>query len=102
MDPIEEEELETIPEKYRPLSAWGYFWYSVLFLIPVIGWICLTVFAFNGYSINRRSFSRSYFIAFFFVVIVLLALQILVLLFGADTIVATIENILHIDLPFVS
>lgn len=99
MDPIEEEELETIPEKYRPMSAWGYFWYSVLFMIPVIGWICLTVFALNGYSINRRSFSRSYFIVFFFIVILVLGFEILSLVFGADTVLGAIQKFFHIVLP---
>lgn len=102
MDPIEEEELETIPEKYRPISAWGYFWYSVLFLIPVIGWICLTVFALNGYSINRRSFSRSYFIVFFFIVILVLAFEILCLVFGSDTVIVAIQDALHMVFPGVN
>lgn len=102
MDPIEEEELESIPEKFRPMSAWGYLGYSILFMIPIIGWICLTVFALSGYSINRRSFSRSYFIVFFFIVVLILAFEILSLIFGAETIIVAIQDFLHIVLPRMS
>lgn len=45
---------------YRPISAWGYVGYSILFSIPVIGWIFLIVYTFSGKNINRRSFARSY------------------------------------------
>ena len=48
------------PERYRPISAWGYVGYSILFLIPVIGWICWIVCVFSGGNINRRSYARSY------------------------------------------
>ncbi len=48
------------PEQFRPLSAWAYFGYSILFLIPVIGWIFLIVFTFSAKNYNRRGFARSY------------------------------------------
>lgn len=47
-------------EQYRPLSPWAYFWYSVLFTIPVIGWIALLVITFSTTNINRRNFARAY------------------------------------------
>ena len=37
-----------IPESYRPISAWGYFGYNLLFSIPIIGFILLLVFALGG------------------------------------------------------
>ena len=30
---FERDEIEKLPYKYRPMSAWGYFGYSLLFLI---------------------------------------------------------------------
>lgn len=51
---------DTLPEKFRPLSAWAYFGYSILFAIPIIGFIFLIVFSCSGKNINRRSFARSY------------------------------------------
>lgn len=49
-----------IPENYRPLSAWSYFWLSVLFSVPVVGFVFLIVFSFSSANIHRRSYARSY------------------------------------------
>lgn len=53
---------ENIPEKYKPISMWGYFGYELLFSIPCIGFILLCVFAFGGtQNVNLKNFARSYF-----------------------------------------
>lgn len=49
------------PRQFKPVSAWGYIGYSILFAIPIIGLILLIVFAFSDRNINRRNFARSYF-----------------------------------------
>ena len=50
-----------IPDRYKPISAWGYVGYQLLFSIPVIGFIMLLVFSCGGASnINLKNFSRSY------------------------------------------
>ena len=49
------------PERFRPLSPWAYFGYSLLFSIPLIGFIFLIIFALSDTNINRRSFARSFF-----------------------------------------
>lgn len=59
-----------IPEKYRPISAWGYFGYSLLFWLPIAGFILLIVFSFDNSNINRRNYARSYFCALLLVVII--------------------------------
>lgn len=46
-------------DRFRPISAWGYVGYSILFSIPVLGFILLIVFSYNSGHINRRSFARS-------------------------------------------
>jgi len=61
MNSIEREEIRNLPEKYRPLGAWSYFGYSILFAIPLVGFICLIVFACSSSNINRRSYARSFF-----------------------------------------
>ena len=48
-------------EEFTPLSAWAYFGYTILFSIPIIGWIMLLVFSFSKKNINRRNYARSYF-----------------------------------------
>lgn len=51
-----------IPEEYKPISMWGYFGYQILFMIPLVGFILLLVFAFGGAkNLNLRNFARSYF-----------------------------------------
>ena len=47
--------------QFKPISAWGYVGYSILFSIPIIGLVFLIVFAFSSGNINRRSYARSYF-----------------------------------------
>lgn len=55
---------EQLPLPFKPLGAWAYFGYTVLFAIPVIGWVCLLVCALGGgRNLNLRSYARSYFCA---------------------------------------
>lgn len=48
------------PAEFRPLGAWSYVGLTILYAIPVIGWVFLLVFTFHRGNINRRSFTRSY------------------------------------------
>ena len=59
-----------IPEKYRPLKPAQYFWLTILFAIPVIGFICLVIMSISNSNINRRNFARSYWIPVLIVVII--------------------------------
>lgn len=52
------------PEQFRPLGAWEYFGYSLLYSIPLIGFIMMIIFSFNDSNINRQNFSRSFFCEF--------------------------------------
>ena len=51
-------------EQFKPISAWGYVGYTILFCIPVIGWIFWFVCLFSSKNINRRSYARSFFCHF--------------------------------------
>lgn len=46
--------------QYRPISAWGYLGYNLLFAIPLVGFILLIVFAVSDANINRRNYARSF------------------------------------------
>lgn len=67
-----------IPSEYRVLSPWAYFGYSILFAIPLIGFILAIVFAFDNSNLNRRSFARSYFCGLLIAVILIVLFVVLV------------------------
>lgn len=70
-----------IPEEYKPISAWGYFGYQLLFAIPCVGFILLCVFALGGTkNINLKNFARSYFCIYLLIAIIVGIL----LLFGVS------------------
>ena len=60
MTSLERAEIRRLPKKYRPLGAWGYFWYTVLFSIPVIGLIALIACSASSKNVVRRGFARSF------------------------------------------
>ena len=72
------------PEMYRPLSPWAYFGYSLLFSIPIVGFILLIVFSFNDNNINRRNFARSFFCMFLVALIIAIIFGILYAVLGSQ------------------
>lgn len=49
-----------IPSQYKPLSPWAYIGYSLLFSLPLVGFIMVLVFSFDSTNnINRRNYARS-------------------------------------------
>ena len=61
MNDIERDEINKLPSKYRPLGAWAYFGYSILFImLQPVGFILVIVFSCIDTNINRRSFARSF------------------------------------------
>lgn len=61
-------------KEYRPISAWGYVGLSILYTIPVIGWLFLIIFTFSRGNINRRNFTRSYWCYVLLLIITVIAL----------------------------
>ena len=59
-----------VPAEFQPISMWGYFGYSLLFSIPVVGFILICVFSFGAKNINKRNFARSYFCGFIIALII--------------------------------
>lgn len=63
-------------ELFRPLSAWAYAGYSLLFCIPIVGQIFLIVYCFSDKNINRRNYARSYFCLLIIAVIILAVMSV--------------------------
>lgn len=70
---------QNIPNEYKVLSPWSYFGYSLLFAIPIIGFIFAIIFAFDNTNLNRRNYARSFFCGLILVVIII----VLIAIFGA-------------------
>ena len=66
--------LQQLPPQYRPLGAWAYFGYSLLFSVPVVGVICLIIFSISGSNINRRNYARSFWCVYVLAAIVAVVL----------------------------
>ncbi|MBQ4068675.1 MAG: zinc-ribbon domain-containing protein [Lachnospiraceae bacterium] len=74
-------QMVNIPESHKPIGAWGYIGYNLLFSIPLVGIIMLFVFSFGGTgNINLRNYSRSFLLVI--LIAVILWLLFAVLLFG--------------------
>ncbi|MBQ8310848.1 MAG: hypothetical protein IJX80_07550 [Clostridia bacterium] len=71
-----------IPASYKPISAWGYFGYRLLYSIPVIGWIILIIHAIGASNINVRRHARSYFCTFLLVVLIAAIFAVLIMVSG--------------------
>ena len=57
---MEEYNDQNIPEAYKPLGAWAFFGWTLLFNMPFVGWIIVIVFA-CGVSArkNLTNYARS-------------------------------------------
>ncbi|MGN1235235.1 MAG: ABC transporter permease [Christensenellaceae bacterium] len=74
MTQMKKQEIQDLPLRYRPLTAWGYVGYMLLFSIPLVGFISLIVCALSCENINRRSFARSYFCIYLIVIVLFVIL----------------------------
>lgn len=64
---------KNLPYEFQPISMWGYFGYQILFMIPIIGFILLIVFALGGTkNVNLKNFARSYFCVAIIILVVVL------------------------------
>ena len=75
--------------KFRPLSPWAYLGYTILFSIPIVGFVLLIVFSIIEGNVNRKNYARSYFCA---LVIVLVLVVIVALTGGYEVLVEGIKE----------
>ena len=76
------DEINRLPEQYRPLSPWAYFGLQLLFCVPVVGFVFLIVFSCSSANINRRNFARSYFCVYIIVAVIVAVILLISLLTG--------------------
>ena len=87
-----EENKIIIPEEYTPISAWGYVGYSLLFSIPLVGFICLLVFAISGSNKNVKNYARSYFCMLLIEIILAIIIGVICAVMGIE-VSSLIQNI---------
>ena len=69
--------MNNLPNEYKPLSPWAYFGYSLLFSLPLVGFIMLIVFSFDNSNINRRNYARSFWCMYLLVAVLVILMFIL-------------------------
>lgn len=79
--PITEADL---PAEYRPLSPWAYFGLTLLFSVPIVGFVFLIIFSFKKTNINRRNYARSIWIPLFIGLAVVVTLLLLGVIGGGS------------------
>ena len=73
---------------YDKVSAWGFFWYKILFAIPVAGFIALIIISFAARNLTLRSFARSYFCGLL-LCLILIGIILLIGLISGSTVALT-------------
>lgn len=74
-----------IPAEYKPITAWGYIGYSLLFSIPIVGFILILVFSFSGSgNVNRRNYARSVLIGLIIGIVLAVVLAVIATAMGLD------------------
>ena len=96
----EQIEYDRLDPRYKPISAWGYFGYKLLFAIPIIGWLFLIIFACSSRNFNRRSFARSYFCVLLIAIIVCGLIVLILWAAGAFPVIEELWNSIKEALPF--
>ena len=80
------DEEGTLPERFRPLSPWAYIGYSLLFDLPVAGFVLQIVFALSKKNVNRRNFARSFLYLDLILLLLSMSSYIVMLIFFASLI----------------
>ena len=64
-----------LPKAYRPLSTKAYLGLTILYIIPVIGWIFMLAHAIDAKNRHTRTYARSWFCGLFtFIVVAVIAI----------------------------
>ena len=68
-----EEKLTTNTMENKPISAWGYVGYDILFALPIIGFIAALIFSLSKKgNINRRNLARAFFLELLLAIIIII------------------------------
>lgn len=74
--------MDGYDERYKPISPLGYIGYEILYAIPVVGFICMIIFAITAKNVNVKNFARAQFVALIIGIIIVLVLSIVAALAG--------------------
>lgn len=74
---------QNIPEEYKPISAWGFVGWTLLFNLPLAGWIIVIVMA-CGVSPKKNvtNFARSFLLMWLLITIISIIVSLLVFALG--------------------
>ncbi len=73
-----------VPDNMRLMGAWAYVGYSLLYAIPIVGFIFLIIHSCQSSHLNRRSYARSYWCWLIIAAAVFVVLLVLVLILGSS------------------
>ena len=76
----EREEIKDLPEKYKPMGAWGYWAWSIIYGFPIVGLIFIIVNSLRSCNIARRNHARS-FLCTYVLIILFVGITFLILYF---------------------
>lgn len=68
--------------EYRPLSPWAFFGLSLLYAVPIVGFVFLIVHSCSRGNLIRRSYARSFWCGLIIVAIIALVVLIVALISG--------------------
>ena len=78
--------------KHYYLGAWGYVLLDILYVLPVIGLICLIVHSFSDKNENRRHYARSYWARLLLMIVILAIVIGALYLFAGGGVFQNLEN----------
>ncbi|MDE5994733.1 MAG: hypothetical protein K2G60_04385 [Oscillospiraceae bacterium] len=73
-----------LPEDYKPVTVWQYVGYTLLFSVPIIGFIMILVTAFGSdKSISLRNYAKSYLVWYAISVVLMVVMFFFIGMFAA-------------------
>ncbi len=76
----ERDEIRGLPDKYKPMGAWGYWAWSIIYSFPIVGFIFVIVNSLRNCNIARRNHARS-FICTYILILIFIGITFLILYF---------------------
>ncbi len=64
MNSYEKAEIQRLDSKYRPLGAWEYFGYTLLFSLPLIGFYMFAYILFQRFEHKQTQFRKKLLLRF--------------------------------------
>ena len=90
-------EIKMLPDKYKPMGAWGYWAWTIIYSFPIVGFFFMIINSFRNSSIARRNHARSQFCSWILIIFILGITFLVLLLTGVwDTLIGYLDNLLKI------